>query len=138
MNLTDLPMVNAILNGLAGLFLVLGRIRIKKGDRSSHQTYMITALVVSVLFLISYSVYHAQVGSVPYPHQDWTRLVYFIILVPHIILAAIMGPFIIALVWLAVRAKFETHRRLARLVWPVWMFVSVSGVLIYLMLYGRG
>ncbi|MDH3939232.1 MAG: DUF420 domain-containing protein, partial [candidate division Zixibacteria bacterium] len=86
-------------------------------------------------FLTCYLIYHAEVGSVPYPHHDWTRPLYFAILVPHVILAALMVPFILITVWLAWREKFIRHRRLARLVWPVWLFVSISGVVIYLMLY---
>lgn len=96
---------------------------------------MIAALSVSALFLISYVIYHAEVGSIPYPYHDWTRPVYFVILIPHVILAAVMVPFVLTTVWLAWREKFSTHRRLARIVWPVWFFVSISGVVIYMMLY---
>ncbi|MDA0748892.1 MAG: DUF420 domain-containing protein [bacterium] len=100
-----------------------------------HKKWMIAALVTSVLFLTSYLIYHAYAGSVPYPHHDWTRPVYFAILLPHIILAALNVPFVVALVWFAWRSNFSSHRRLARWVWPVWMFVSISGVTVYLMLY---
>jgi uncharacterized membrane protein YozB (DUF420 family) len=96
---------------------------------------MIAALSVSALFLTCYLIYHAEVGSVPYPYHDWTRPLYFAILVPHVILAVLMVPFILITVWLAWRERFSTHRRLAKFVWPVWLFVSISGVVIYLMLY---
>ncbi len=135
MSVTDLSSLNAILNGIATVFLVLGFIQIKKGNREKHKKFMIAALLTSALFLTSYLIYHYYVGSVPYPHYDWTRPVYFIILVPHIILAGIMTPFIIIAVAFALREKFDKHRKIVRWVWPVWMYVSVTGVIIYLMLY---
>ncbi|MDE2831549.1 MAG: DUF420 domain-containing protein [Gemmatimonadota bacterium] len=135
MSITDLPATNAFLNGLCTIFLLLGFIYIKRGDIKTHQKCMITALILSALFLTSYLIYHSQVGSVPYPHHDWTRPIYFAILIPHIILAAVNVPFIIALVWRAYKGEFNRHRRLARWVWPSWIFVSITGVIIYLMLY---
>ena len=96
---------------------------------------MIGALAASILFLISYLIYHSQVGSVPYPYHDWTRPVYFAILIPHVILAAVNVPFVLIIVRRAWRGDFERHRALARWVWPSWIFVCVSGVVIYLMLY---
>ena len=130
-----LPTLNAVLNAITTVLLVAGRRKIKRGDKDTHRKIMLTALVTSALFLISYTIYHAQVGSVPYPRHDWTRPVYFLILSPHVVLAALQVPFVIALVWLALKERFERHKRLARWVWPVWMFVSVSGVVVYLMLY---
>lgn len=135
MSITDLPATNAFLNGLCTFFLLLGFIYIKRGDIKAHQKCMVTALILSALFLISYLIYHSQVGSVPYPHCDWTRPIYFAILIPHIILAAVNVPFIIALVWRAYKGEFDRHRRLARWIWPSWIFVSITGVIIYLMLY---
>ena len=96
---------------------------------------MLAALVSSGLFLSSYLVYHFQVGSVPYPHHDWTRPLYFAVLIPHVILAALLVPLVVVLVWRALKGEFARHRRLARWVWPVWIFVSLSGVVVYLMLY---
>jgi uncharacterized membrane protein YozB (DUF420 family) len=128
-------MINALLNGLSSLFLIIGFIQIKKGRQTTHQKYMIAALISSALFLTCYLIYHAQVGSVPYPHRDWTRPVYFAILIPHILLATINVPFILWLVFHAYRGQFARHRHLARWVWPSWMFVSLTGVIIYLMLY---
>ncbi len=135
MNVQDLPTLNAVLNSISAVFLSLGYIQIKKGRREQHRQWMIAALVTSALFLTSYLIYHSQVGSVKYPHYDWTRPVYFAVLIPHIILAAVMTPFILIAVWHAWHARFEKHRRLVRWIWPVWMFVSVSGVVVYWMLY---
>jgi len=135
MHVTDLSTINAILNGLSALFLLLGFIQIKQGNIQTHKKYMVIALITSVIFLASYVIYHIQVGSVPYPHHDWTRPIYFGILIPHIILAAVNVPFIIIIVWRAFNENFEGHKKLARYVWPSWMFVSVTGVIIYFMLY---
>ena len=135
MSLTDLPTLNALLNMISAVLLIAGRLKIKKGDRPAHKKIMITALISSALFLTFYVVYHAQVGSVPYPYYNWTRVLYFIILVPHIILAAFMSPFILLAVFHALRERYDKHTRLVRWVWPVWIYVSVSGVIIYLMLY---
>ena len=132
---SDLPTLNACLNTLCTLLLVRGFLQIRRGARQAHQKSMLAALVCSALFLCSYLVYHVQVGSVPYPHYDWTRPLYFAVLIPHIILAAIMAPFVALVVWRAYNQDFARHRRLARWVWPVWIFVSVSGVVVYVMLY---
>ncbi len=135
MTFKDLPTINAVLNTLSAVLLFLGYLKIQARNIDAHKKIMLSALVSSALFLISYLIYHSQVGSVPYPHRDWTRPVYFAILIPHVILAALMLPFIGILVRHAWRGNFLKHRRLARWVWPVWMFVSITGVLIYLMLY---
>ena len=135
--MTDiLPTTNAVLNCVSTAFLTLGYFKIRNGQREQHRLCMLLACSASALFLISYLWYHYHVGSVPYPRHDWTRPVYFAILLPHIILATAMVPFIARTLWLALwRMDFGTHARLARWVWPVWMYVSVSGVAIYLMLY---
>ncbi len=135
MTASFLPTLNAILNFISVVFLTLGYIQIRKKNIAAHKRLMLSALITSILFLTSYLIYHYQVGSIPYPHHDWTRPLYFAILIPHIILAALMVPFIITIVWWAFRENFEKHRRLAKFVWPVWMFVSVSGIIVYLMLY---
>lgn len=135
MTVTDLPALNATLNLTAAVFLMLGYYNIKQGRRETHRKFMFLALITSSLFLISYVAYHLQAGSTPYPYQGWTRTLYFVILIPHVILAAANVPFIIVLVTLILRGKESQHRRLARWVWPSWMFVSLSGVLIYFMLY---
>ena len=96
---------------------------------------MVAALVSSAVFLTCYLIYHYQVGSVAYPFHDWTRPLYFVILIPHVILAAVMTPFIGILVYHAFKNNLDRHKRLARIIWPVWMYVSVTGVLVYLLLY---
>lgn len=127
--------LNALLNLLSACLLLLGYIQIKQRNRAKHQRFMWSALVSSTLFLISYLIYHYRAGSVPYPYHDWTRVFYFVILIPHVILAAVMVPFIIAAVYFALRGRFDKHTRITRWLWPVWMFVSVSGVVVYIMLY---
>lgn len=135
MSLTDLPALNATLNSIAAILLLFGYITIKQGKQELHKKVMFGALGVSAAFLTSYLIYHYAVGSVPYPKYDWTRPIYFTILIPHVILAALMTPFIIIAVWHALRERFDKHRRIVKWIWPVWMFVSVSGVIVYLMLY---
>lgn len=135
MSIEHMPLLNACLNATATVLLLAGYIMIKKGRRETHTKLMIGALVFSAAFLTSYVIYHYHAGSTPYPHQGWTRPLYFLILIPHIILATVMVPFIIAMVIFAVLRKFERHKRLARWVWPVWIYVSISGVIVYLMLY---
>ena len=135
MTATDLPDINAGLNTLSAFFLILGYIAIRRRQRQRHKLAMLAALISSALFLFSYVLYHYHVGSVPYPYHDWTRPLYFAILIPHVILAALNAPFVAMIVWRAWRADFDRHRRLARWVWPVWLFVSISGVAVYAMLY---
>lgn len=130
-----LPTINALLNLTGAILLFVGRVMIKKGKRDAHKKVMLSALVSSALFLTSYLIYHAIVGSVPYAHHDWTRTLYFAILIPHSFFAAVMVPFIIAAVWLALHQKFDQHRRIVRWLWPVWMLVSLSGIVVYVMLY---
>jgi uncharacterized membrane protein YozB (DUF420 family) len=135
MDIRDLPTLNATLNAISSIFLILGYIAIRRQNITTHKHRMIAAVIASALFLVFYLVYHAHVGSTPYPHYDWTRPLYFAVLIPHVILAAIMVPFILMLLWYAFRQRFDRHRRLARWVWPVWIFVSFSGVIVYVMLY---
>ena len=135
MNASNLPTLNAALNAVSAFLLIMGYREILRGELDRHRKWMIGALATSILFLISYLIYHWQVGSVPYPHHDWTRPVYFAILIPHIILAAVNVPLVLIVVRRAWRGDFERHRALAKWVWPSWIFVCVSGVAIYLMLY---
>jgi uncharacterized membrane protein YozB (DUF420 family) len=135
MAITDLPALNAVLNGIAAALLLFGYVNIRKGRQATHKKFMLGALVASAAFLTSYLIYHYVVGSVPYPYHDWTRPLYFAILIPHVILAALVTPFILIIVYRALTGQFAKHRRMARFVWPVWMFVSVTGVIVYLMLY---
>lgn len=135
MNYSLLPTIDACFNLLSAALLLLGRMAIKRGKPERHKRFMVSALISSALFLIGYLVYHAEVGSVPYPHHDWSRAVYFAILIPHSVLAAVMVPFILLAVWYALRGNFGRHVRIVRWLWPVWMFVSVTGVIVYFMLY---
>ncbi|MCM2271088.1 MAG: DUF420 domain-containing protein [candidate division Zixibacteria bacterium] len=135
MSVTDLPTLNATLNLISAVFLTLGYVFIKQGRPERHKKMMVAALITSALFLTSYLIYHYAVGSVPYPRHDWTRPVYFAILIPHVMLAALMVPFVLMAVYFALRERFDKHTRITRRLWPVWMFVSISGVVVYLMLY---
>jgi len=135
MEVESLSTANAVLNCITAILLIFGFKKIKSGNKIAHKNIMIFALIFAALFLISYLIYHYHVGSVPYPYNDWTRPVYFAILIPHVILAGSNVPFIAALVYFAYKRKFKNHKRLARWVFPVWMFVAVTGVIIYLMNY---
>lgn len=135
MTFSDLSTLNALLNFISAVFLSTGFYFIRKRKETIHKRFMVSAAVTSALFLISYTIYHYKVGSVPYPRYDWTRGLYYSILIPHVILAGIMVPFIILVLYYALSKKFGRHRNLAIWIWPVWIYVSVSGILIYLMLY---
>ncbi|MDP1568685.1 MAG: DUF420 domain-containing protein [Vicinamibacterales bacterium] len=135
MTIADLPALNATLNAAATLFLIAGYVFIKRGDRVRHRLSMLGALTMSAAFLTSYLVYHYYAGSVPFEGQGPIRVVYFTILITHIILAAAILPLVLVTVRYALTDRFRTHRRLARWTWPIWMYVSVTGVVIYLMLY---
>ena len=130
------PPVNAILNSITTVLLVIGFLLIKSGRKDAHRRVMIGALVSSTLFFACYLVYHYGAGSVKFPKEyPVARRIYLAILVPHIILAAVNLPFIILLVVAAARGRFERHKKIARITFPSWLFVSVTGVIIYLMLY---
>ena len=131
-NLVDL---NVLLNITSATLLVLGYVQIKRGNKEKHKKFMLAALTSTVLFLASYLTYHYFVGSVPYPYHDWTRWLYFTILIPHVTMAALQVPFIIKLVWHAFHDDFQKHKRLARIVRPVWMCFPVSGVVVSLWLH---
>ncbi len=131
----DLPALNATLNGVATVLLLAGYASIRSGRIERHRAFMLAALTVSVLFLVSYTVYHANVGSRPFPGQGPIRVVYFAILIPHVILAAIVVPLAIVTVTRALRGQFDRHRVIARWTLPIWLYVSVTGVIVYVMLY---
>jgi uncharacterized membrane protein YozB (DUF420 family) len=130
-----LPAVNAVLNSIAALLLVLGFVFIRQKKIAQHRACMLAALGVSTVFLICYLVHHARVGSVPFRGTGAVRLVYFAILVPHVILAAAVVPMALTTVYRGLKGNIVKHRPLARVTLPVWLFVSVSGVAVYLMLY---
>jgi len=129
------PVLDAGLNGTSAILLFLGRGFIKRGRIAAHRAFMITALVSSSLFLTSYLYYHWHVGSVRFQGQGWSRPVYFSILISHTILAAAIVPMIIITLSRALRERFDRHRAIARWTYPLWMYVSVTGVIIYFMLY---
>jgi putative membrane protein len=133
--LSDLPTVNALLNSLSMVLLTCGYLFIRRRRIVAHVVCMFAALVVSSLFLVSYVVYHFHKGSTSFTGEGWIRPVYFAILVPHIILAAAVLPLALITVYLAVRGRWSAHVRLARWTFPIWLYVSVTGVVIYLMLY---
>jgi putative membrane protein len=135
MTYSDLPAVNATLNGISFVFLLSGYLFIRRNRRDAHRKCMIGALVMSALFLTSYVIYHLNVGSVPFRRTGWIRTVYFAILIPHVILAAAIVPMVLLTVWRAWSKQFDKHRRIARWTLPLWMFVSITGVIVYVMLY---
>lgn len=135
MSISDLPALNATLNGVAGLFLLAGFYFIRRRQIARHRAAMIGAFVMSTLFLVSYLVYHANVGSKPFPGQGPVRVVYFAILISHIVLAAAIVPLALVTLWRGLHRDDARHRRIAKITWPIWMYVSVTGVVIYLMLY---
>lgn len=135
MDLPLLPTINATLNGSAAILLFLGWRAVKRGRRDTHRNFMIAALAASALFLACYLYYHYQVGATPYRGQGLARWFYFAVLITHTPLAGLMTPFILAAVWFAFRGKFDSHTRITRRIWPIWMYVSITGVIIYLMLY---
>jgi uncharacterized membrane protein YozB (DUF420 family) len=133
--ISDLPALNATLNATSAVLLVTAWILIRRGRWIAHRNVMLAAVCTSVLFLISYLTYHAQVGSVRFTKQGPIRLVYFSILLTHTILAAVIVPMVIVTVWRGLAAKYDRHRRIARWTLPVWLYVSVTGVIVYIMLY---
>lgn len=134
LSIHHLPAINASLNAAATLMLLSGYVAVRRVKLEAHKWFMVAALALSAAFLVSYVTHYLHVGTTPYPHQDWTRPLYFLILIPHIILATGMVPFILAAVWHAWRGRFDKHVRLTRWVWPVWMYVSVTGVIVFYML----
>lgn len=129
------PVIDASLNGTSAVLLLVGRGLIKRGRMAAHRAVMLTALASSALFLSSYLYYHAHVGSVRFQGQGWSRPVYFSILISHTILAAAIVPMIIITLSRALREHFDRHQAIARWTFPLWLYVSVTGVVIYLMLY---
>ena len=135
MDLSILPTLNAVLNGTAAVLLVAGWWNIRRGRIDTHRRLMIAAFTTSVLFLISYITYHVHVLSRPFTGTGWVRPVYYTILLTHIVLAAVVLPMAIVTLSRGLRRDDERHRRLARWTFPLWVYVSVTGVVIYLMLY---
>lgn len=135
MEVTDLPVVNASLNALSAVLLAGGYYFIRSGQKGRHKLCMLAALASSCLFLTCYLVYHYSVGSIPFLGTGWIRWAYFTILISHIMLAVLTLPLAIVTARRALKGDFERHRRLARWTFPIWMYVSLTGLVIYWMLY---
>jgi uncharacterized membrane protein YozB (DUF420 family) len=132
---TVLPTVNATLNGISGIFLLIGYVLIKRRQINAHRNAMLGAFACSSLFLISYVIYHAQAGSRPFTGQGAIRYIYFAILISHVVLAAAILPMAVSTLSRGLRGRYVEHKRIARKTFPAWMYVSVTGVIVYLMLY---
>jgi len=135
LSVADLPTLNAVLNGSSAVFLALGFAMIRAGRREAHRRLMLAALTTSALFLVSYLVYHFQVGSVRFARTGPIRSLYLVILGTHTVLAAAIVPLVLVTLARALRGRFPAHKRLARITLPLWAYVSVTGVVIYWMLY---
>jgi uncharacterized membrane protein YozB (DUF420 family) len=131
----DLPAVNATLNALSGVLLLVGYVLIRRGQIQQHRRVMISAFITSSLFLVCYLTYHAQVGSVPFTRQGFVRPLYFTILITHVTLAATVVPLAIITLSRGLKGRYPRHRAIARWTFPIWMYVSVTGVLVYVLLY---
>jgi putative membrane protein len=141
MSIYDLPAVNASLNGLSAILLTAGFICIRQKKISAHRTCMISAFCVSVIFLICYLTYHSYLaivlhkGPTHFLNPPWFRPIYLAILISHTILAMVIVPLILTTLFLALTQRFDKHKKIARWTWPLWMYVSVTGVVVYLLLY---
>ena len=131
----SLPAVNATLNAISGVLLIVAYALIRTRRIEQHRRVMIAAFATSSLFLVCYLVYHAQVGSVPFTRQGFVRPLYFTILVTHVTLAAAVLPLAIVTLSRGLKARYAQHRRIARWTFPIWLYVSVTGVLVYVLLY---
>ena len=135
MSIHDLPAVNASLNALSGILLLIGYVLIRQRRIETHRKVMIAAFVTSSIFLVCYVVYHAQVGSVRFTRQGFVRPLYFTILVTHVTLAAAVVPLALVTLSRGLKARYARHRAIARWTFPIWLYVSVTGVLVYVLLY---
>ena len=135
MNTSNLPAINAFFNLLSTICLVTGFAFIKKKNVESHKKCMISALFFSTIFLIGYLFYHYHHGSTKFPDLGWIKTLYLLILIPHIILAVVMVPMILTTFFHAFKGNWEKHKKIARWTFPIWLYVSVTGVIIYLMIY---
>ena len=135
MTISDLPALNATLNALSAMLIITGFVLIKRGDRVLHKWFMLAALGTSAAFLTSYVIYHANTGSRPFPGDGIARLIYFTILITHVVLAVVILPMALTTAARGLRAQYSRHVAIARWTFPLWVYVSVTGVVIYLMLY---
>jgi putative membrane protein len=135
MTVHDLPAVNATLNALSGILLVAGFLLIRSGRREQHRAVMLAAFATSAVFLVFYVIYHAQVGSVRFTRPGLVRPIYFTILITHVVLAAAVLPLALITLTHGLKGRFPRHRAIARWTFPIWLYVSVTGVLVYVLLY---
>jgi uncharacterized membrane protein YozB (DUF420 family) len=135
MTVHDLPALNAALNAVAATLLLTGHRFVRRGEVDRHRACMLAAFFVSTAFLVSYVAYHAEAGSVRFTASGWPRAVYFAVLATHVPLAALIVPLSLLTLWRALRKEFDRHVRIARWTYPIWLYVSVTGVMVYLMLY---
>jgi len=133
--LYDLPALNAVLNGTCAVLLLTGRSLIKRGKIVAHKWVMLSAVATSILFLCSYLYFHAHAGIIYFKGQGWTRPVYFTILITHTILAIVIVPLVLTTLYRGLKRRDERHRVIARWTYPIWMYVSVTGVVVYFMLF---
>lgn len=134
-SVSSLPLVNAVLNAAATVLLLGGYTAIRRGKMRVHRALMLSAFATSVLFLTSYLIYHAQAGSRPFPGRGAIRTVYFTILISHVVLAAVVPALAAVTLWQGLRDRFDRHVRIARWTLPLWLYVSVTGIVVYWMLY---
>jgi putative membrane protein len=134
-DLSIFPALNATLNGISAVLITTGHALIRRRKVSMHRACMIAAVITSSLFLASYLYYHAHVRSVHFPGTGWIRPVYFSILISHTVLAAAVPPLVLISLTHALRQRFDRHRRIARWTYPIWLYVSLTGVVVYIMLY---
>ena len=127
--------INSVLNAIAAVLLLAGFYCIRRGRIRLHRTFMLSAFAVSVTFFVSYSVYHYHVGDVRFQGHGWVRPAYFTILASHVFLAAAIVPLVLITLWRALSGNFQRHRRIAIWTWPLWIYVSITGVVVYGMLY---
>lgn len=132
------PAINAALNLTSFVFLVLGRVAIARGDQALHKRRMLTAFGASTVFLVSYLIRFATTGAHKYPGEGWDKSLYLVILMTHMVLAVVLVPLVLGALRRALRGDFVAHKRLVRFTWPIWFYVSLTGVLVYLMLYHLG
>ena len=135
MTISDLTLLNACLNGTSAILLTIGYIQIKKQRQIAHRNCMVAAFVTSTLFLISYLYYHYHAKTTRFLEPQWFRPIYLTILLTHTVLATIIVPMVLVTFWRAIKQQWESHKKIARWTWPIWMYVSVTGVVIYLILY---
>ncbi|MBT4740483.1 MAG: DUF420 domain-containing protein [Rhodospirillaceae bacterium] len=130
-----LPHINAVLNSISTVLLLIGFVLIKTGRKEAHRKVMISAIMVSAVFLVSYLAYHFTAPIFVFPGTGWAIPAYYTLLISHVVLATVVSPMVVVTAWRAFHGQFDRHKAIARWTWPVWMFVSVSGVAVYAILY---